>query len=380
MKATLSDVCNIIAGYAFKGKDFNGDGYPVIKITDIQPPYASTISCSHVNLSSYDTSKLTKYLVSRNDFVIAMTGATIGKIGRITSGQAYINQRVAKFEINDSTTKAFVYQLLLSDSFTTHINSNIDSQSAQPNISAGSIGRFEFDLPTKDQQRHIVDILGTLDETIENNEYLIQKIEEKVLLEYDRINSFEPLSEIVMSDCFDITIGKTPPRKESHWFTKNSTDIKWLSISDLGKSSVFCFDTSERITPEGISKYNVKVVPKNTVVLSFKLTVGKVAITGCDMATNEAIAHFNSSNHCLLEYLYCYLKRYNFDTLGNTSSIATAVNSKTIKAMHFFIPDDTMLENFHHKTLPLFENIRQLLIENQKLNELKQLYLKKFFG
>ena len=226
----------------------------------------------------------------------------------------------------------------------------------------------------------MVDILGTLDETIENNEYLIQKIEEKVLLEYDRINSFEPLSEIVMSDCFDITIGKTPPRKESHWFTKNSTDVKWLSISDLGKSSVFCFDTSERITPEGISKYNVKVVPKNTVVLSFKLTVGKVAITGCDMATNEAIAHFNSSNHCLLEYLYCYLKRYNFDTLGNTSSIATAVNSKTIKAMHFFIPDDTVLENFHHKTLPLFENIRQLLIENKKLNELKQLYLKKFFG
>lgn len=79
MKTTLSDVCNIIAGYAFKGKDFNSDGYPVIKITDIQPPYASTISCSHVNLSSYDTSKLTKYLVSRNDFVIAMTGATIGK-------------------------------------------------------------------------------------------------------------------------------------------------------------------------------------------------------------------------------------------------------------------------------------------------------------
>ena len=226
----------------------------------------------------------------------------------------------------------------------------------------------------------MVDILGSIDEKIENNELLIQKIEEKVLLEYDRINSFEPLSEIVMSDCFDITIGKTPPRKESHWFTQNSTDVKWLSISDLGKSSVFCFDTSERITPEGISKYNVKVVPKNTVVLSFKLTVGKVAITGCDMATNEAIAHFNSSNHCLLEYLYCYLKRYNFDTLGNTSSIATAVNSKAIKAMHFFIPDDTVLENFHHKTLPLFENIRQLIIENQKLNELKQLYLKKFFG
>lgn len=274
----------------------------------------------------------------------------------------------------------FVYYLVISSLVREPAIKSMVGSSGRQRVQQTVIDELEIPNYSLAEQQHIVDILGTLDETIENNEYLIQKIEEKVLLEYDRINSFEPLSEIVMSDCFDITIGKTPPRKESHWFTKNSTDVKWLSISDLGKSSVFCFDTSERITPEGISKYNVKVVPKNTVVLSFKLTVGKVSITGCDMATNEAIAHFNSSNHCLLEYLYCYLKRYNFDTLGNTSSIATAVNSKTIKAMHFFIPDDTMLENFHHKTLPLFENIRQLLIENQKLNELKQLYLKKFFG
>ena len=226
----------------------------------------------------------------------------------------------------------------------------------------------------------MVDILGSIDENIENNELLIKKIEEKVLLEYDKIAAFEPLSETVMSDHFDITIGKTPPRKESHWFTTYNEDIKWLSISDLGKSSVFCFDTSERITPEGINKYNVKVVPKNTVILSFKLTVGKVAITGCDMATNEAIAHFNSNNACLLEYLYCYLKRFNFDALGNTSSIATAVNSKTIKAMKFFIPEDMVLLGFNKKTKPLFDKIRQLLIENQKLSELKQLYLKKFFG
>lgn len=200
------------------------------------------------------------------------------------------------------------------------------------------------------------------------------------MLEYDKITSFEELAEQSMSDCFDITIGKTPPRKESNWFTTSIKDVKWLSISDLGKSSVFCFDTSERITLDGINKYNVKVVPKNTVILSFKLTVGKVAITGCDMATNEAIAHFNSNNRCLTEYLYCYLKKFNFDSLGNTSSIATAVNSKTIKAMRFFVPDNTVLEEFHNKTLPLFDKIKQLLMENQKLNELKQLYLKKFFG
>lgn len=157
MKTKLSDICNIIAGYAFKGNDFHEIGYPVIKITDIQPPYAKTKNCSYVDLSNYDINKLQKYLVHRGDFVIAMTGATIGKIGRITSGQAYINQRVAKFEISNDITKKYIYQLLLSEKFTTHINANIDSQSAQPNISANSIGRFEFCIHSPEEQRHIVD-------------------------------------------------------------------------------------------------------------------------------------------------------------------------------------------------------------------------------
>ena len=231
-----------------------------------------------------------------------------------------------------------------------------------------------------DEQQHIVDILGSIDESIENNQSLIDKLEEKMLLEYDLLSHNCSFEETIMQDCFDISIGKTPPRKESKWFTTNKEDIKWLSISDLGKSKVFCFDSSEKLTSESITRYNVKIVPENTVVLSFKLTVGKVAITACQMATNEAIAHFNTKNNYIVEYLYCYLKRYNFDLLGNTSSIATAVNSKTIKAMKFIKPNDNELMEFHNKTNPLIKKIKHLLDTNAKLKELKQLYLKKFFG
>ena len=98
------------------------------------------------------------------------------------------------------------------------------------------------------------------------------------------------------------------------------------------------------------------------------------------METNEAIAHFVSDDENIVEYLYCYLKRYNFDMLGNTSSIATAVNSKTIKAMKFYYPDMETLADFHRIAEPLIKKIKHLLITNAKLNELKQLYLKKFFG
>lgn len=226
----------------------------------------------------------------------------------------------------------------------------------------------------------MVDILGTLDDKIENNENLSKKFEEEVLLKYDLLVNNQQLNTYTMADFFDISIGKTPPRKESHWFTSNPKDVKWLSISDLGKSKIFCFDSSEKIKQEGIEKYNVKVVPSNTVILSFKLTVGKVAITAREMATNEAIAHFNTENKEIQEYLYCYLRRYNFDSLGNTSSIATAVNSKSIRAMPFSVPSNDLLHEFHKATKPLFDKIRYCIEENLKLNELKQLYLKKFFG
>ena len=227
---------------------------------------------------------------------------------------------------------------------------------------------------------YMVDILGSIDDKIENNEKIISLLEQKMLLEYDKFIMKHETEKVAMQDIFNITIGKTPPRKESHWFTTSPTDIKWLSISDMGKAQVFAFDSNEKITPEGIEKYNVKIAPKNTVLLSFKLTVGKVAITACEMATNEAIAHFNTDNINIIEYLYCYLKQYDFDSLGNTSSIATAVNSKTIKAMDFLLPSQNDLIYFHNNTSTTLIKIKHLLVENNKLNELKQLYLKKFFG
>ena len=356
MKATLSDVCNIIAGYAFKGKDFNGDGYPVIKITDIQPPYASTISCSHVNLSSYDTSKLTKYLVSRNDFVIAMTGATIGKIGRITSGQAYINQRVAKFEINDSTTKAFVYQLLLSDSFTTHINSNIDSQSAQPNISAGSIGRFEFDLPTKDQQRHIVDILGSIDEQIEINEQEIRKINDLALCFIAKSNNLNT----ELKPYIKFIKGKKP-------IENGSTTAPYLSIDAITsfRYESVCSDDMIMATPFDI----LMVMDGASSGTVFSHQAGVVSST---------IAKIDCSDN-IKDYLYWYLLSLKeIIKSRNTGSAIPHANKEYISSLKFdygFATDIKTINILHS----LRTKIIQLQEENKKLQELKGLYLKKFF-
>ena len=179
---------------------------------------------------------------------------------------------------------------------------------------------------------------------------------------------------------FDITIGKTPPRKEQQWFTTCSSDVTWVSISDMGNCGTYIRRSSEKLTQEAIDKFNIKVVPSNTVLLSFKLTVGRIAITYGEMTTNEAIAHFKTDNPFITEYLFCYLKDFNYHTMGSTSSIATAVNSKIIKAMSFIIPNDDEIQRFHSVTGPIFKQILNNQLESDKLAEIRDSLLPKLMS
>ncbi|HEP1095601.1 TPA: restriction endonuclease subunit S, partial [Mannheimia haemolytica] len=85
---------------------------------------------------------------------------------------------------------------------------------------------------------------------------------------------------------FDVGIGKTPPRKESEWFSDNANDTEWISIKDMGNQGLFITESSEYLKVEAVDKFNIKRIPENTVILSFKLTVGRVSITTKETTTN----------------------------------------------------------------------------------------------
>lgn len=145
-----------------------------------------------------------------------------------------------------------------------------------------------------------------------------------------------------LSDLCDIQIGRTPPRKEPHWFnTGADSDFIWVSIKDLGECNKYVNFSSETISSEGQSRFNIPIVKSGTIVLSFKLTVGRIAIASKDLLTNEAIAQLpiKDTSKVDRDFLYYYLLRFPWSTLGSTSSIATAVNSKLIKEMEIDIPD-----------------------------------------
>jgi type I restriction enzyme S subunit len=157
-----------------------------------------------------------------------------------------------------------------------------------------------------------------------------------------------------------VGIGKTPPRKEQHWFSEDPCDVRWVSIRDMGAAGVYAKETSEFLTRDAVERFNVRLVPANTVLMSFKMTIGRVAITDGEMTTNEAIAHFKLLPNAPLtaEYIYLHLKQFDFSTLSSTSSIADAVNSKTVREIPIRLPEPAVLSAFQKQVGVIFEALR----------------------
>ena len=111
---------------------------------------------------------------------------------------------------------------------------------------------------------------------------------------------------------FDIKIGGTPSRNNPlYWDVDKESENRWVSIRDL--NGRFVRDTIEHLSDDGVKNSNVKRIYRGTVIMSFKLSVGRVAIAGADLYTNEAIASFSPLQAGTVDrdYLYQGLQFWN---------------------------------------------------------------------
>ena len=393
----LGDVCTIVGRIGFRG-------YTTDDLTNNPKDGAITLSPTNIVQGEIDLSKPTyikwpKYyespeiMLNSGDIVLVKTGSSIGRtayIRRIDHPMTLNPQFVVLKNIN--INPIFLAYVVKTPHFQALLKT-ITVGSAIPTLSQKNLGNLKIHIPNKEYQFKVASLLKSLDDKIDVNRRINDNLEQQAQALFKSwFVDFEPFkdqpfveSELGMipqgwvvkeaQDIFEINIGKTPPRKEPEWFTESFVDNVWVSIADMGSCGVFISDSSEYLTDEAIKRFNVQMVEKNTVLLSFKLTVGRVAIAGTRLTTNEAIARFILPNLCYREFLYLYLKQYKYGNLGSTSSIATAVNSKTIKGMKLLIPDLNVIQYFSNNTRPLFEQIFIVQQESSRLAELRDTLL-----
>lgn len=141
---------------------------------------------------------------------------------------------------------------------------------------------------------------------------------------------------IPLNTICDISIGKTPARKEKKYW---GNGYSWLSIADMNNGK-FLSETKEQITHEAIKECNMKLIPEGTLVMSFKLSLGKVGITSKDLYSNEAIAAFKikKTDTVSREYLYHALRNINLKVDGVRAVKGLTLNKAKLKNLQIPLP------------------------------------------
>lgn len=164
-------------------------------------------------------------------------------------------------------------------------------------------------------------------------------------------------------------IGGTPSRSKNEYY-ENGNNL-WVSVRELNGG--YIYDTKEKITDLGVQNSSVKLFAKDTILFSFKLSIGKTAIVGNPLYTNEAIAGILSKNNDLLnnKYLYYYLTINDFSKLGSGILGNGSLNKKSLEQIKIPIPSLERQQEIVKYLDFIYEKANKT--SNEKIAELKQL-------
>lgn len=183
-----------------------------------------------------------------------------------------------------------------------------------------------------------------------------------------------------LGDIAEIQIGKTPSRNNIDFFQGENI---WLSIRDL--KSKFVSSSSEKISNEAISKTNMKVVPKGTLLMSFKLTLGKTAFAECDLYTNEAIAAIFIKNKNINKYFLDYVLKFtDLEKYVDNAVKGKTLNKQKLKQIEIPLPQlkeqERIVGILDESFSKIDESIKILEQDLLNLDELMQSALQKAFN
>jgi type I restriction enzyme S subunit len=242
--------------------------------------------------------------------------------------------------------------------------------SGQGYLDIDKFNNINIPIPPLKYQKKLVEQLDVLENQKEIFKQCINNTKKEMKIYLDLQLEINEKQECKLSDVVEIIIGGTPSR-ENKTYWENGNNL-WVSIKDISNSNGYIYDTKEKITDYAIKNSNVKLIDNNTILYSFKLTIGKIAIAKTDLYTNEAIAGFNIKNKNLIinKYLYYYLQ---FNKLSNNTSGmygGGSLNKEKISECKIFICDI----NIQKKIVEYLDN-RENEITNYKnrINELDNL-------
>jgi type I restriction enzyme S subunit len=140
-----------------------------------------------------------------------------------------------------------------------------------------------------------------------------------------------------LGEVCNIQIGRTPSRaNKSYW---EGGSLPWVSIGDISRSDRI-LSTKEMITERAVTETGCKKIAAGTVLMSFKLSIGKLAIAQTPLFTNEAIAALEISKEDVLDPLFLFraIENINFEDAGNRAAMGRTLNKQSLSEIKIPLP------------------------------------------
>lgn len=382
----LSDVANIQGGFAFKSSDFQSEGVAVVKIANIQPPFVSLSNVDRVANEKLTT--LDRFRLNDGDILMAMTGATVGKVGRFKETEpAYLNQRVARINAKRGPQfDDFIYAIVSQPRFDELIE-GASAGSAQANISAAGIGSVLIphisdadQLVIGETARSIDDRITLLRETNKTLEAIAQALFKSWFVDFDPVRAkaegglpegIDAATAALFPDAFDETeLGLAPKgwsvNSLSTFITESTLRIGnkpavVLSAVQTGSLVMSSKFFTKRVHSKDISKYKA-VQPHSYAYNPSRINIGSIGIneTGGVGAVSSMYIVFNPKDINFGYYLWHLLKTKRICESIKTMSSGTVRQSlafKDLASIKVVLPPVEIIQKFFEIRNEIYKNI-----------------------
>ena len=246
---------------------------------------------------------------------------------------------------NEAVIDKDFFPLFISSNYFLDAAIAISVGSLSPTINWRDLKELEFNLPPLEEQKRLAEVLWAAENTLEKYKNLVKSTDELVKSQFIEMFGGGCFPTVLLADVYKLQMGKTPPREETRYW--DSRDYRWISIADLSLYGKVTGDTKEYISQAAVNETGIKIVPKNTVIMSFKLTIGKTAVTSEDIFTNEAIMAFIPlQNKIINPFLQCYLEFKDWREEGKRAVKGVTLNKESIGNTSIIVPPLELQEQF----------------------------------
>ncbi|MBK5940661.1 restriction endonuclease subunit S [Halochromatium roseum] len=279
------------------------------------------------------------------------------------------------------------------------------------------VPQFEFHIPPLREQRAIAAVLGALDDKIEQNRRTAQALErlaraifrawfvdfEPVKAKAAGSTAFPSMPQPVfdaLPTCFvDSDIGPVPEGLEAAALSSVSTlvsggtpkrsepaywggDVPWYSVKDApSDGEIWVFDTSERITDDGLLNSAARMVPKGCTIISARGTVGKLAMAGSPMAFNQSCYGLLPGDDASFCHLYLLMQTAVANLKQRThGSVFDTITRATFDGLLVAKPAGEIVSAFEAVVAPIFDLLLASLQESSKIADLRDYLLPKLLS